>query len=327
MYLNKRKMPIELLYYNALSLRRDLSSQERYKKEKLKRGYEGECQYDHILDEIGHENIYVIRDVYLRIGNTDTQYDTIIISENRIVVNEIKNYTGDYRYENNRWFRNNKPMNDNAFAQLDRAKGKLMNLVDDANLHVKVEAALIFTSDDLRLTSEDQRIWQETIVRNHLRNYLRQFYNEHLGNKAKSITNIIRNSIVDNSYFEETADINQLRRGLYCGECSSFNLIKKRFQFVCAECKTVEGLDSHLLRAMHDYKYLFYNQPMTHQSLTYLINNEINRSTVYRAFQKHCNINKKGNYTTYTLKYQSLEEALEINRKTQRYKDKLVTNR
>ena len=327
MYLNKRRMPIELLYYNALSFRKELSRQEKYEKEKIWRGYEGECQYDQIFDEVGHDNIYVIRDVYLKIGNTDTQYDTIIISENKVVINEIKNYTGDYRYDNNRWFRNNKPINDNAFAQLDRAKGKLMNLMDDAELHIKVEAALIFTSDDFRLSSEDQRIWQEIIVRNHLRKYLRQFYNERLGNKAKSIANLIRNSVVENSYFEEKADINQLRRGLYCGECGSFNLIKRRFQFACKECETIESLDSHLLRAMHDHKYLFYNQPMTQSSLTYLINDEINRSTIYRAFQKHCLINKKGNYTTYTLKYQDLEEALERHRKTQRYKDKLVTNR
>ena len=141
------------------------------------------------------------------------------------------------------------------------------------------------------------------------------------------IANTIRNSVVDNTYFEDTADINQLRRGLYCGECGSFNLIKRRFQFFCTECETIESHYSHLLRAMHDYKYLFYNQPMTQRMFTYLINDEINKSTIYRAFQKHCHINKKGNYTTYTLKYKSLEEALEINRKTQRYKDKLVTNR
>ena len=327
MFLNKRSMPLELLYYNSLSFRKDLSNQEKHEKEMIKKGYEGECQYDQILDEVGHENIYVIRDVYLKIGNTDTQYDTIIISENRVVINEIKNYTEDYRYESNRWFRNNKPINDNAFAQLDRAKGKLMNLMDDADLHVKVEAALIFTSDDFRLTSEDQRIWQETIVRNNLRKYLRQFYNERLENKAKSIANTIRNSVVDNTYFEKTADIDQLRRGLYCGECGNFNLIKKRFQFICAECETIESHDSHLLRAMHDYKYLFYNQPMTQRIFTYLINDEVNKSTIYRFFQKHCHINKKGNYTTYTLKYHNLEEALKINRKTQRYKDRLVKNR
>lgn len=63
-------MPLELLYYNALSFRKDLSKQEKYEKEMIKKGYEGECQYDQILDEVGHENIYVIRDVYLKIGNT-----------------------------------------------------------------------------------------------------------------------------------------------------------------------------------------------------------------------------------------------------------------
>lgn len=324
MFLNKRGMPIELLYYNALSSRKDFNRQEQYEKEKLQKGYEGECKYDQILDEVGHDNIYIIRDVYLKTGNTHTQYDTIIISENRVVINEIKNFTGDYHFENNRWYRNNRAVNDNAFAQLDRAKGKLMNLMDASEINVKVEAALIFPSDDVRVISEDQRIWQHTIVRNHLRKYLRQFHNERVGNKAKNIANIIRNVIVDNTYFSETADINQLQRGLYCSECGSFNLIKKRFQYACQECGTIESLDSHLLRAMYDHKYLFYNQPMTQRSLTYLINDEINRSTIYRAFQKYCYISKKGNYTNYTLKYPDLEEALAMHRKVQRYRDKLA---
>src|SRR5690625_4985648 len=99
MFLNKRKMSVELLHYEALSSRSVLSSKERYTMKRLKKGYEGECLYDQIFEEIGHDNIYIIRDVYLKIDKSDTQYDSIIITENRIVVNEIKNYTGDYRYE------------------------------------------------------------------------------------------------------------------------------------------------------------------------------------------------------------------------------------
>lgn len=324
MFLNKRRMPVELLYYKALSSRCLLSSKEEYAMKRLRKGYEGECLYDQIFEGIGHENIYIIRDVYLRIDKSDTQYDSIIITENRLIVNEIKNYTGDYKYERGSWFKNNKQLSDDAFAQLRRAVGKLMRLRNDSGINIKVEGALIFPNDDFRLTSEVDRIWEETVVRSHLRNYLRQFQSEHIGNKAKRIVNIIRNYIVENNYFDEIADISKLRRGLYCGECGNFNLIKGRFQFVCEECGTIESYDTHLLRAMNDHKYLFYKQPMTQRSFAYLINDEINKSTIYRAFQKHCQINKHGNYTTYTLKYSSLEEALDINRKKQRYKDKLM---
>lgn len=90
MFINNREMPVELLYYNALSARTELTANEKYQMALMKKGYEGECLYDKIFDEIGHGNVYIFRDVYLKIGSTTTQYDSIVITDNRVTVNEIK---------------------------------------------------------------------------------------------------------------------------------------------------------------------------------------------------------------------------------------------
>lgn len=58
-----------------------------------------------MFDKVGHGNLYIYRDIYLQIENSVTQYDTLIISESGIVVNEIKNFTGNYRVEDSTWTR------------------------------------------------------------------------------------------------------------------------------------------------------------------------------------------------------------------------------
>ena len=323
MFLNKRLMSPEFLYYKALEKRTELYFEEKRNLYNIEKGFDGECLYDKIFDEVGHENVYILRDLHLKAGKSITQFDSIVISIDRVVVNEIKNYSGDYIYENNVWYRNGKQLKDNAHIQLSRAKGKIIQLRDEAGLHFNVEGAVIFTGDDFRLTTESDYIWSETVVRNQLRNYFRQFKDDRIGGKAKSIVRHIKNAIAENPYFEEEADISRLQRGLYCGECGSFELIKGRFQYTCASCGSIESNETHLLRAMSDHKFLFYNQPITKQSMLHLIDYQISEDGVYRFLKKHCHINLMGKKTTYTFKYYHWEEMIAEIKHNQRYKDKI----
>src|SRR5699024_4196041 len=265
MFLNKRLMSPKFLYYKALEKRTELDFEERRNLYNIQKGFDGECLYDKIFDEIGHESVYILRNLYLKAGKSITQFDSIVISMDRVAVNEIKNYSGDYHYENNTWYRNGKQLKDNAHIQLSRAKGKIIQLRDEAGLHFNVEGAVIFTGDDFRLTTESDSIWSETVIRNQLRNYFRQFKDDRISDKAKSIVRHIKNAIAENPYFEEKADLSRMQRGLYCGKCESIDLRKGRFQFACASCGAIESNETHLLRAKSDHKFLFYNQPITKQ--------------------------------------------------------------
>lgn len=323
MFLNKRLMSPEFLYYKALEKRTELDFEERRHLYNIQKGFDGECLYDKILDEIGHESVYILRNLYLKAGKSITQFDSIVISMDRVAVNEIKNYSGDYHYENNTWYRNGKQLKDNAHIQLSRAKGKIIQLRDEAGLHFNVEGAVIFTGDDFRLTTESDYIWSETVIRNQLRNYFRQFKDDRISDKAKSIVRHIKNAIAENPYFEEKADLSRLQRGLYCGKCESFDLRKGRFQFACASCGAIESNETHLLRAMSDHKFLFYNQPITKQSILHLIDNQISEDVVYRFLKKYCHTNLMGKKTTYTFKYYDWEEPIAEIKQNQRYKDKI----
>lgn len=323
MFINNREMPVELLYYNALSARTELTAAEKYQMEIVKKGYEGECLYDKIFNETGHSNAYIFRDVYLKVGNTTTQYDSIAITDNQVTVNEIKNFQGDFHYSKDNWYRNGYLLEDDAFAQLRRAQGKLMKISKNSAVNFEVTGALIFINDDFRLTSDNDDIWNKTIVRSHLRSYLQNLNNGQRGEKAKTIANIINKYRTGNTYFSEQADVARLKRGFYCGECRSFELIKGRFHFTCNNCRTSETSETHLLRALSDHKFLFFNQPVTKRLIQHLIDNQLPNSTLARMMNKHCNIEYKGRASTHSYKYYDFDAALKTI-KDRRYKNTII---
>lgn len=324
MFLNYREKPFALFYYVAISVRRELTRNEKFQMENLIKGFEGECLYDEILNTVGHENLYVLRDLYLNINNSVIQYDSIIVMNNRIVVNEVKNLNGDYRYENNGWYKNNKQMESDPFIQLSRGKSRLINLRQKSSWDFEVDGNIIFTNDDFSFVSDNEGMQSQAVMRSRLKKYFRSFKQEAVGNNAKEVVQLIKSAIVDNPKLPEPVDITQLKRGLYCGNCISYNLFKGQFQFVCEDCGSIESYETHLLRAMFDYKYLFPNQLMTRHSLLHLLNYEINKNTVFYALKKHCHILKNGNQTSYTLKYSNFDKELVKIRNTQRYKDKII---
>lgn len=323
MFINERTKPHDLLLYEALSARTALTKEEFRKFKTYKNGYEGELMYDEFFDSIGHDNILIYRDVFLNIDNSVTQYDSLIISDKGIISNEIKNFTGNCTVRNGNWFRGDYLIPNNAFSQLNRAVGKLMELRNSAKADFNVAGKLVFPNDTFTFHSDDQSNWDKMILRSGIRDYFHQFNQPGIttGNRAQYISRLISESIVENTFFNPQTDKTRLKFGLYCGNCGSFNLSKKRFHLTCNKCGCTECNETHLLRAMSDYKFLFYNQPMTRNNLLEFIDNDLHHKAISRALLKHCYVDRKGRKTVYTFKYYDFDDALKKSDVYMRYKD------
>ncbi|MEK4554931.1 nuclease-related domain-containing protein [Jeotgalicoccus sp. FSL K6-3177] len=99
MFLNPRLKSHDLLFYDALEKRTELTKHENRRHAAALKGFEGECLYDEIFNDVGHDDVLVYRDLYLKIGESVTQYDALVIDDEGIVVNEIKNYTEITRWK------------------------------------------------------------------------------------------------------------------------------------------------------------------------------------------------------------------------------------
>ena len=321
MFLNRRGKPQDLLFYETLQKRCELTKVEAGWYKTYQRGFEGEELYDKVFDEVGHDDVLIYRDLYLKIRRSVTQYDALVINDDGIVVNEIKNYTGDYKVEGGDWFRSGREISEEPIAQLNRSIGKLIAMRNSVNGNFKIDGKLIFVSDDFYLQTDDNSIWRKIVVRMDLKRYLRSFGSGKIGNKAQYIVRLVSDRIVENPYYESEVDEDCLRKGLYCGNCGSFNLAKSRFHLVCRECESKESNETHLLRAMSDYQILFYGKGMTRNALVEFIGEKMHSKTVSRALLKHCYGNKNGNTTTYKFKYRDLEDTLDKADINVKYKD------
>lgn len=321
MYLNSRNTPPVLLHYRALSRRMALGAEEKIKMKMAERGYEGETLYDEIFNSIGHEQVYIFRDVYLKIENSLTQYDSIIVGDSGAVVNEIKNYSGDYRYEKGQWFNGSRRLSDDGITQVTRAVNRLLKLSEGRGPAFDVSGKVVFPNDDFRMTTDDDKVWGKIVVRSNLKKYFRSFRYGNIGARAEAIVKLIENSIGENMYFKTQTDIDRLRKGLYCGKCGEFNLFKARYHRQCGSCGAKESNETHMLRVMSDYKYLFYGESMTKKRLMTLIGDDLHPEVVRRAFAKYCYKNRKGKSTEYTFKYHDFNEAMKYLDYTSKYKN------
>lgn len=323
MFLNTRGKSHDLLFYETLKRRCELTSVEKSWFKTFQKGFEGECLYDEIFEDVGHDDVLVYRDLYLKLGKSVTQYDALVINDDGIIVNEIKNYTGEYKVEGGDWFRNGQRISEEPLAQLNRAVGKLIGLRNSVNGNFGISGKLIFVSDDFYLQTDDNSLWGKIVVRMNLRRYLREFRGGKISNKSQFIVRLLSENIVENPYIDNNVDEERLRKGIYCGQCGSFNLIKSRFHLVCSSCESKEVNETHLLRAMSDYQFLFYGKPMTRTAFMNFIGYSLTSRVVYRILLKHCYVNKKGNQTAYIFKYQNFEDAMGKPELFIKYKDHL----
>lgn len=323
MFLIERKDPEELLYYQALSRRRGLDKKSEEHLWRLRRGAAGERTYDLLFDEAGHSNLYVFRDLYLLIEGSVTQYDTLIVSESGITVNEIKNFSGDYRVEGTTWYRGDYALPDDALSQLRRAVGKLVRLKRAVSFEFEVSGKLVFPHEEFRLSGGEGSLFQHLVMRYDMRRYFRSFENEYSGGCASELADVIERHIVPNPYFKLRVEFDMVRQGLYCGGCGSFRLEKQSFHHLCLSCGSRESNETHLVRAISDFKYLFGDLEMTSRRMMGFTGGAVNVRTLQRILNKYCDAAGRYKSSNYIFKYYDFTEAMKKEQNTRKYKDYL----
>lgn len=229
MFVSERYVPEELLFLRAYDVRNKLHYNERKNMEFLEQGYRGECVYDEKFDEAGHKGVFIFRDIYLKIGQSVTQFDALIIDDNQVTINEIKNYSGKYYVRNGNWYVNNGRIGDHPFAQLKRAEGKIVKLGRDAGYSLNVHGKVIFSNDTFKMESDAEGMWDKVILRNDMTAYFDEFYERRCEGIAEDIVRLIQQYVVSNPYFRMDGDFRRIKKGLYCGNCKLFGLICHRY--------------------------------------------------------------------------------------------------
>ena len=302
MFLTERYKSNEHIYLETLSKRAILTKEEEKKLSWLKRGFEGEQLYDRIFDEVGHGNLNIFRDIWIQADKSLTQIDALIITDETVFINEIKNYSGNYKYENNTWQIGNIQISDDPIIQAKRASSKLIKKFLQNKISVNIDFNIIFPNPYFILSTEDSYCRSKTIKRELMKQYFRNINQLSSWNNTNHLIQIIKDHIVPEPKYILETDPSRLTFGRQCLKCASFDFTSNRYSTTCNICNHKSANKDHVLSAIRDYNILFSSENIKSRDIRMFIDNEVSRSTIKRHIKEICLLNNRGRHAAYTIK-------------------------
>lgn len=301
MFLTERRKSSEHIYLETLSKRANLTKEEERKLSWLKRGFEGEQLYDRIFDEVGHEHLNIFRDIWIQADKSLTQIDALIVTDETVIINEIKNYSGNYKYENNTWQIGNVQISDDPIIQSKRAISKLIKIFLENKININTDFNIIFPNPYFILSTGDDYCRSKTIKRELMKQYFRNINQSPGWNSTNHLIRIIQNNIAPEPKYEADTDPSRLAPGRQCLKCASFDFTSGRYFTTCNICNYKSSNKDHVLSAVRDYDILFSPENIKSSDIRNFLGNEVSRSTIKRYIKEICLLNNRGRHAAYTI--------------------------
>lgn len=301
MFLTERRKSNEHTYLETLSKRAILTEEEEKRLSWLQRGFEGEQLYDQIFDEVGHKDLNIFRDIWIQADKSLTQIDALIVTDETVFINEIKNYSGNYKYENNIWQIGKIQISDDPIIQSKRAASKLIKIFRENKINVKTDFNIIFPNPYFILSTDDSYCRSKTVKREMMKQYFRSQQQLSSWSNADRIVQIIQDHIVLEPQYKASIDQSRLTLGRQCLKCSSFELNLNRYSTTCKICSDKATNKDHVQAAIRDHNILFTLSNIKSRDIRTFINNEVSKSTVKRYINDLCLLNNKGKHATYRI--------------------------
>jgi hypothetical protein len=247
-----------------LNTRMDLTIDDQKYYLNLKKGYEGEVQFD-LLTEKLQSNCLILNDLLLNANNTNFQIDSLIIFQDTIYLFDVKNSEGDYCYESDNFYTISGWEIKNPLVQLKRCTSLFRQLLQNHGFNFPVEPYLIFINPEFTLfkASPDMPIIFTTQLNRFMKklNLKPSNINNNHKKLAEKLVSLHRN---ESPYTELPAyEYHQLKMGLTCKNCHSFSIRVCGKQVVCSDCRCQEMVEFAVMRCVEESKLLFPNQKIT----------------------------------------------------------------
>lgn len=258
MFYKSRTECDELTILRSLNTRMNLPEKDKQHFFNLKKGYEGELQFDCMTEKLQSE-CYVLNDLLLNVNNTIFQIDSLIIFPESIHFFEVKNYEGDYYYESDRMYKKSKVEINNPLTQLTRSESLLRQLLQTLGYKYSLNASVVFINPDFYLYQA--LLNKPFIFPTQINKYLKKLdaCTAKLDRKHQLLADKLVSLHIHESPYSQlpTYDYEQLQKGITCDKCGSFSISVKGKKCVCAGCGHEELVDDALMRSVSEFKMLF----------------------------------------------------------------------
>ncbi|MGV2942307.1 nuclease-related domain-containing protein [Mesobacillus sp. LC4] len=291
MILKTRYEPDELKIMNLLEPRMNFTEKEKQRHYRLRKGYEGEVKYDLWMKSIEIQNL-TLNDLLLEASSTTFQIDSSVITQNKLLLFEVKDFEGEYYYEDERLKIIHGEEIKDPLLQLKRNTSLFRQLLSSLGFHLEIESYVLFINPEFTLYQAPKNA--PIILPSQLNRFMKKL------NKRQSALNNLHQKIADKLLALHTVDnpykrlpkyeYEQLKKGIACGECHSFvDRVVKR-EFVCSHCGSHEKIDAAILRSIREIKLLFPNKKITTTLMYEWSNGAISRKVIRQILTKNLNV-------------------------------------
>jgi hypothetical protein len=250
---------------SSLNGRMDLQPSDTWHYLNMKKGYEGELMFDSLTASLD-QKFYIINDLQLETNNTSFQIDSVIITKESVIPVEIKNYEGNYFYENDNFYlcSNQKPIT-NPLHQLNRCETLLLPILQRNGFHLPIEGYLSFINPEFFLYQAPQN--KKIIFRPQLSHFLNELNTRpaNLTEMHRKLADFLLNAHIPESKNTQLPVYNydQLRKGTNCGLCQSFSITIVERKLICKNCGNEEELQAAVVRSIEELILLFPDKKIT----------------------------------------------------------------
>ena len=254
----KPRTPLEeMIILRSLNARWNLSDDEKRNYLNLKKGFEGEEQFDSLTEKLASECL-ILNDLLLEVNKAKFQIDTLLVQD-KLYLFDIKNLENDYCYENGEFNYKTGRLTNNPLTQLKRCENLFRQLLQKYGYALTVEPRLVFINPEFTLyqAPKNEPITHPTQVAALMRKL--NSWPGKISEKHRKLANLLVSlHQVESPYMRVPHyDYEGQQKGIICFSCQSFSLTVNGRKLVCDDCGCVEEVDAAVLRSVKELKLLF----------------------------------------------------------------------
>lgn len=302
MIIQKRSPSHTLQVQKSLNNRMKLTSKHKRKYEQNQKGYEGELVFDQYVEKIKPDCL-ILNDVQFNVEGNRVQIDSLFISDQKIYIFEVKNFTGEFHYREGEFHLNSETEILNPINQVKRSKIILTKLLHSFQNNIPVESAIVFINKNFVLYQD--RPEKDFILFNQIENQLNKIKKE--GTLQTQQSHQLVRKILDEQYLEKVRyedlpdyDEKTLKKGVTCQKCHSFFLEDTRQLCKCLQCGHVEKISDAIKRSTREYQLLLPEQEITKSRIYHWTDGRYSTQRIQRVLSKNYSLQGTGKTSFYT---------------------------
>ena len=261
-----RTQPELLTILKCLDKRMPLAVKNKQHIISMEKGYEGEKAFDSLLGETVQAEVLVLNDLLLSISDQSVQIDALVITAETAYLYEIKNYKGDYQMKDRQLLTLTGKEIGNPLTQLSRTTSLVRQLFQQWHTELSVVGSVIYVNPTFTLYHASPK--DPLILPNQIQAHFSKLDSQHVAlNRnhrylAERLLSQHRNDANFHQLIPEYGYQN-LRLGVTCRECGSFDIQLNQRMSYCRKCKYSCSTDDMILEQIKEFKLLFPQEKLT----------------------------------------------------------------